>query len=88
MLPRSLPTVLAIFTLPVAALGQESSAKPIPPERFTELHQLIKPQPGEAGWETVQWMPSNDIWAARRKAAEEGKPILLWYMAGEPLGTC
>jgi hypothetical protein len=33
-------------------------------------------------------MPSTDIYAARKRAAEEGKPLLLWYMAGEPLGTC
>jgi hypothetical protein len=33
-------------------------------------------------------MPSSNIYAARKKAAEEGKPLLLWYMAGEPLGTC
>jgi len=25
---------------------------------------------------------------ARQKAAEQGKPVFIWYMAGEPLGQC
>jgi hypothetical protein len=33
-------------------------------------------------------MPSTNLWAARQKAAAEGKPLFLWYMAGEPLGVC
>ena len=70
------------------AQAPERSAKTFEPGRFAELQRLIRPQPGEARWEEVPWMPSSDIWAARRKAAAEGKPILLWYMAGEPLGTC
>ena len=74
--------------LPGVALAQEKSAKTFAPEQFDTLHQLIKPRPGEANWEQVPWMPSTDIWAARQKAAEEGKPLFLWYMAGEPLGTC
>src|SRR5258708_7805681 len=78
--------VLGLFSS--ASAAQEKSAKTFPVEKFTEWHRLIKPQPGEARWEQVAWMPSNDIWAARKKAAEEGKPLLLWYMAGEPLGAC
>jgi hypothetical protein len=79
----------ALLTLlPTFALAQERSAKTFAAEQFDALHQLIKPRMGEANWEQVRWMPSNDIWAARQKAAKEGKPILLWYMAGEPLGTC
>jgi hypothetical protein len=79
-------TILGL--LPALSVAQEKSVKTFPAEKFTELHRLIKPQEGEARWEQVPWMPSNDIWAARQKAAQEGKPILLWYMAGEPLGTC
>jgi len=33
-------------------------------------------------------MPSANIWAARKKAVEEDRPLLIWYMAGEPLGVC
>lgn len=52
------------------------------------LHQLILPGEEDSQWMRVSWMPATDIWAARRKAASEGRPILLWYMAGEPLGPC
>jgi hypothetical protein len=27
-----------------------------------------------------------DLWDARRKAAREGKPIMLWEMDGNPMG--
>ena len=57
-------------------------------DSMESLQKLIKPGPGEARWAEVPWMLSSDIWAARKKAAAEGKPLFLWYMAGEPLGTC
>ena len=57
-------------------------------EQFAKVHDLIKPDLGEAKWARVPWMRSTNIWAARRKAAAEGKPLFLWYMAGEPLGMC
>lgn len=63
-------------------VGQET------PASFDKLHKLIAPSPNESQWMQVPWMPSSNIYAARKKAAEEGKPLLLWYMAGEPLGTC
>lgn len=78
--------LLGLISKPLSA--QEKTAQSFPAEKFAGLHQLIRPQPGEARWEQVSWMPANDIWAARQKAAEAGKPVLLWYMAGEPLGTC
>jgi hypothetical protein len=53
-----------------------------------DLHKLIVPGPDDSQWMQVDWMPSSNIYAARKKAAAEGKPLLLWYMAGEPLGTC
>lgn len=72
-----------------AALAAEpKSAKTFSAEESANLHRLISPRENEANWEKVPWMPSNDLWAARKKAAEEDRPILLWYMAGEPLGTC
>jgi hypothetical protein len=85
---RSTLGLALLGLLPALSVAQEKSAKTFPAEKITELHRLINPQANEARWEQVPWMPSNDIWAARKKAAEEGKPILLWYMAGEPLGTC
>jgi hypothetical protein len=48
--------------------------------------KLIKPGSGEWKFATVPWVPT--VWEARKKAAEEGKPLFVWYMAGEPLGQC
>jgi hypothetical protein len=72
---------------PFAAAG-EQAPRALPTDSFERLHKLIAPGPNEAPWMQVAWMPSSDIYAARKKAAAEGKPLLLWYMAGEPLGTC
>ena len=89
MIPCRLRTGLfALALLPTLSHAQERSATQFAAEDFARLHRLVKPQPGEARWEQVPWMPANDLWAARQKAAQEGKPLLLWYMAGEPLGTC
>ncbi|MGI8602289.1 MAG: hypothetical protein ACR2OZ_04750 [Verrucomicrobiales bacterium] len=56
----------------------------IPASRFESLQSLIKPKPEEASWTNIPWM--TGLWEARKKAAAEGKPILLWEMDGHPLG--
>lgn len=58
----------------------------ISPEQFERLHKLIKPQPGEWKFLEVPWVAT--VGEARQKAAKEGKPLLVWYMVGEPLGQC
>jgi len=63
---------------------QSRAAEPIAPERFSELHTLIKPGDVEQAWTKIPWLAS--LWDARQKAAAEGKPILLWEMDGHPLG--
>lgn len=68
-------------------VGQDKKV-PLVPEGLEKLQRLIKPGAGEARWAEVAWMPSGDIWGARQRAAAQGKPLFLWYMAGEPLGTC
>jgi hypothetical protein len=55
-------------------------------KKLETYHTLIKPQPGEWKFAEVPWMPT--VWDARIKAAKEGKPVFIWYMAGEPLGQC
>jgi hypothetical protein len=56
-------------------------------EQFAELHRLIRPQPGELRFHEIPWL--LDVWEARKKAAAEGKPILVWSGAGgAPLGVC
>lgn len=74
---------IVLFCCTTLAIGEEA-----PDGDFTSLHKLILPADGDSQWMSVSWMPATDIWAARKKAAAEGKPILLWYMAGEPLGPC
>jgi len=49
---------------------------------FPNLHALIRPRPG--GFDEIPWLTS--LWQARKKAAAEGKPILLWVGDGHPLG--
>lgn len=51
---------------------------------FKRLHSLIRPTEEESRWLEIPWM--TDLWAARRLAAAEGKPIFLWEMDGHPLG--
>lgn len=46
--------------------------------------EAIKPTAAEAAWENIDW--ETDLWAARERAAKEGKPIYLWEMDGHPLG--
>jgi hypothetical protein len=72
--------LLAWLTAPFSA----RAAEPIKEADFSKLHALIKPQAGEEKWQQIPWL--SDLWEARRKAAAEGKPILLWEMDGHPLG--
>jgi hypothetical protein len=51
-------------------------------EQFDKLRALIKPKPG--GFDDLPWL--TDLWEARKKAAEEGKPLLVWVGDGHPLG--
>jgi hypothetical protein len=56
------------------------------PDQFDSLVQLILPAPerGETKWLEVAWM-TNTL-EARRKAAAEDKPIVVWSMSACPLG--
>src|SRR5215475_9029392 len=51
-------------------------------DEFDKLRGLIKPKPG--GFDDIDWM--TDLWEARKKAAAEGKPLLVWVGDGHPLG--
>ncbi len=84
-LSKPLRITIPLTACLVLALAQQARAQD---DSLDKLQKLIAPRPSESAWMTVPWMPCSDIYAARKKAAEEGKPLLLWYMAGEPLGTC
>ena len=61
--------------------------KPIPPGQFDPLHRLIKPGPDELRFQEIPWLLS--VHDARKQAAAEGKPILIWSgSGGAPLGVC
>jgi hypothetical protein len=61
-----------------------TAADPISRDQLQVLQGLIKPTAAEAAWAKIPWM--TDLWEARKRAAAEGKPILLWEMDGHPLG--
>ena len=77
------PWLLALG-LTAAACASAGAADPIPESSFDRLHALIKPDSAAEKWAQIPWLA--DLWEARRKAAAEGKPILLWEMDGHPLG--
>lgn len=75
--------VLALGGFPSS--GQE--VKRLSAAEFARLHQMIKPQAGESRWMEIDWHPS--VWEARKKAAAEGKPLLLWAgSGGAPSAGC
>jgi hypothetical protein len=77
------PSLYSVFTL-VALVEPLSAAEPIAPSQFDKLHALIRPGDQEERWQQIPW--GADLWEARKQAAREGKPILLWEMDGHPLG--
>ena len=60
------------------------AAEPIRADQLGQLQALIKPDRAEDAWAAIPWQ--TDLWQARKTAAEQGKPILLWEMDGHPLG--
>jgi hypothetical protein len=71
------------FVILVATLPRAQAMEPITPEEFQQLQRVIKPAPIEDKWAQIPWL--TDLWEARRRAAAEGKPILVWEMDGHPL---
>jgi hypothetical protein len=56
------------------------TADELSPAEFEKFQTLIKPD-AKVAFERVPWMTS--LWEARKRAAAEDKPIVLW--AGDPL---
>jgi hypothetical protein len=56
-------------------------------ERFGQLRQQIRPQPGESRWMDIPWL--IDVHEARQKAAAEGKPLFVYSGGGATgIGPC
>jgi hypothetical protein len=57
---------------------------------YAQLHKLIIAQSDEYRWDEIPWFTS--IWHARKKAAAENKPLLVFHTHGagfnDPLGNC
>jgi hypothetical protein len=75
---------LAASALVCLALRAAEPARPLTSEQFSTLHALIKPAKDEDKWSQIPWQVN--LWEARKEAAAQGKPILLWEMDGHPLG--
>ena len=74
-----------ILCLAGFGIGQSAlAAEPLRPEQVDKLAAIIKPAKDEDKWATIPWQ--IDLWQARKLAAEQGKPLLLWEMDGHPLG--
>lgn len=91
MLIRTIPALMLLSLAGGVATSQErstrtQSASGIPVGDFPKLWKRFMPQPGHARWREIPWI-ANDVNAARRKAAEEGKPILMMNACGQPLGV-
>jgi hypothetical protein len=84
------PAAGLLLGLAVSVAGAAEKGEPVPPldpEQFDGLFKLIRPQTGELRFHEIPWLV--DVWEARKKAAAEGKPILVWSGAGgAPLGVC
>jgi hypothetical protein len=69
------------------APAREKEPRRLSTAEFEKLHQMLKPQPGEARWMEIAWYPS--VWEGRQKAAAEGKPLFLWAgSGGAPAAGC
>src|SRR5262245_59288357 len=92
-------TIAALVALlgGLGARGQSRTAATAQPSKdaptaksWPGLHKLLLPQRGEYPWEQLTWYAS--LHHARKAAAAEDKPILVWVTGGagfnDPLGNC
>jgi hypothetical protein len=76
--------IICLLGAMVLAARPAAGVEPLDAEKFVKLHALIKPTDDEEKWSQIPW--TENLWQARKRAAAEGKPILLWEMDGHPLG--
>ena len=53
-------------------------------ENYLAWMEHIRPSPFELRWTEINWLP--DLGSGIARAAESGKPVLLWTMNGHPFG--
>jgi hypothetical protein len=66
--------------------GVRDAVTELTPAQFGRLHAMLRPKAREMRFGKVPWM--FDLWEARKKAAAEGKPLLILGASGNPCGTC
>lgn len=82
-----LPGLVILAGLFQATIVFGAEPKPILPEQFDKLHNMIKPQAGESRFWEIPWLLTP--WEARQKAAADGKPLFVWAGSeGAPIGGC
>lgn len=80
------PLATVLIGVVLAAIAAASAGQEITTEEFETLHKEIRPRAGESRWAEITWM--YDLHKARQKAAELGKPLCIWRMAGDPTAIC
>ena len=66
--------------------GVSDAVTDLAPAQFAKWHALLRPTAKEMRFGAIPWM--FDLWEARKKAAAEGKPLLILGASGNPCGTC
>ena len=86
MVPAGVWIVLALGAalLPCAGPGRVQAAEALTRGVYDQVLELVRPEGIDQLVGEIPW--GIDLWQARRQAAAEGKPILLWEMDGHPLG--
>jgi hypothetical protein len=75
-----------VAVLALAANVADAQNDVLSARNFNDLLRVVKPTAAESQWMQIPWQ--TDLNDARKKAAALGKPLFVWGMAGEPLGTC
>ena len=86
MMPRKILPLLVLLIAWQPATPRLAAQDVITAKNFAQMFEMIKPTAAESTWAQISWI--IDLNEARKKAAAEGKPLFVWTMAGEPLGTC
>ena len=66
--------------------GVSDAVTELTPAQFGRFHALLRPKAAEMRFGLIPWL--FDLWEARKKAAAEGKPLLILGASGNPCGTC
>jgi len=78
-------TILSTAMFVVSPLAAQSTRGSDSEASFRRLHESIFPAAGEEKWRRTPWVPS--ISTGVRMAQERKRPLFLWAMNGDPLGS-